>query len=376
MKKFIVFSIFFVLVFSLSVSAQSVEELYREQLEASGGAELFELLPEESRQLLERLGITELDPKLLSETDAQTVLLEFWKLLISVAKTPLHSCGIVFAVLLLHAWMSGLSHALAGEEGNSLFSIVSALAACAAILPPIAQCINETAKTTETLSVFMMSFVPVYAAILITGGHAFSAFSFQSIVLYAAQILSFLSNNFIVPLMGISLAMGLIGSITPRIHIGRVGAMIGKTATWILGLGTLLFTGLLSLQNLAGSAADTLGNRLFRFSIASFVPVVGGSLSEAFSTVRGCLGVLRSTVGVFGIAATAAVVLPCLLRCLVWNGCASFCLLCAEMFELNPLVSLLKSTQTVIKCLIGVLCAGALFAIIAVTVVTLSVSGN
>jgi stage III sporulation protein AE len=132
---------------------------------------------------------------------------------------------------------------------------------------------------------------------------------------------------------------------------------------------------LLSLQNLAGSAADTLGNRVLRFSVASFVPIVGGSLSEAFSTVRSCLGILRSTMGVFGIGACAAIILPPLLTCVVWNICLSLCHMSAEMFELRSLISLLKAAQSVIKCLIGILCAGVLFAIVAVTVVTMA-SGN
>lgn len=362
------------LLFCLPLSAQTLDELYEEQLEASGGRELLEQLPAETQELLEKLGISSLDPETVAGQDIGAVLEGLWDLLLSVAADPLRSCSVVFGIVLIHAWMNGLGGSLGGEKNGTLLAIVSTLAAAGAVIGPIVDCVKETSEATESLSVFMMSFVPVYAGILFSSGHTLSALSFQSVVLYVAQLLSLLSHNVILPLMGVSLALGMIGSVTPEFRLGKASDMIGKTATWILTLGTMLFSGLLSLQNLTGSAADTLGNRALRFSIASFVPVVGGSLSEAFSTVRSCLGVLRSTMGVFGVGTAAVIVLPPLFRCLVWSGCLSLCNMCAEMFELSSLSSLLRATQTVLKCLIGILCAGALFAIIAVTVVTISVS--
>ncbi len=358
----------------LPLSAQTVDELYEEQLEASGGEELLQELPTETRELLDRLGITALDPERLATQDIPTVLEELGALLVTVSAAPLRSCGLIFGIVMIQAWASGLNTAVSNDKNNTLFSIISALAACGVIMTPVAQCITKTASATESLSVFMMSFVPVYAGILLSAGHALSAFSFQSVVLYAAQLFSLLSHNTIVPLMGMALALGLVGAVTPGIRLSRFGEMIGKTATWLLTLSTLLFSGLLSLQNLAGNAIDTLGNRMVRFSIASFVPIVGGSLSEAFTTVRSCLSMLRSTIGVFGIAACAGIVLPPLLTCLIWSLGLSLCSTSADMFDLTAMSSLLKTAREVVKCLIGILCAGALFAVVAVTVVSLSAS--
>ena len=375
MRKWWIWLLVLLPLFVTTVSAKTLEEIYGEQLQSSGGVELLAQLPSETRELLDTLGITSFDPEVIATSDPNDVWETLFQLLKIAAKTPIGVCGTVLAVVLTHAWVGGLGHGL-GESGNdSLFSVVAVLAACASIVTPISACIKSVAQATESLSVFMMSFVPVYAGILFTSGHTLSALSFQSIVLYAAQLLSLVSQTAIVPLMGISLALGVIGSVTPRVRLGQLGESIGKTAGWLLSLGMLLFSGLLSLQNLTGSAADTLGNRALRFSIASFVPVVGGSLSEAFSTVKSSLGVLRSTTGVFGIGACVAIVLPPLLSCGVWSLGLNFCRTCSDMFELQSLSTLLRTIQSVIKCLIGVLFAGALFAIIAVTVVSTSAGG-
>ena len=375
-KKYLLCVLVLVALLAMPVSAQTVDDVYKEQLQASGGTELLEQLPSETRELLETLGIATFDAEAIATGDAHEVLKAVWQLLKSVAKEPLRICGAVLCVVLIHAWVGGIGSLGTEEKTATLFSTVAVLAACAAIVTPIASCISRVAQATESLAIFMMSFVPVYAGILLAAGHTLSALSFQSIVLYAAQLLSLFSNDLVVPLMSVSLALGVIGAITPQARVGRLGESIGKTASWLLTLGTMLFSGLLSLQNLTGSAADTLGNRALRFSISSFVPLVGGSLSEAFATIKSSLGVLRSTTGVFGIAASVGIVLPPLLSCLVWALGLAVCRTCCDMFTLQPLSQLLQSAQTVVKCLIGVLCAGALFAVIAVTVVSTSAGGG
>lgn len=361
--------------FGVSASAKTLDELYQEQLQASGGEELLESLPSGTRELLERLGISQLSPQSFTEQEPHTLLKTIVELAVKAGEGPLRSLTLVFAIVVVQAWAMGLNRSLNDDKNTALFSTVASLAACGAVIVPISRCIAQVGEATESLSVFMVSFAPVYAGVLLTGGNAAVAISFQSMVLYAAQILSVISHTVIVPLMSISLALGLVNSVTPNVRLGNVGTAIGKTATWLLTLGSALFSGLLSLQSLAGAATDTLGNRAVKFSIASFVPLVGGSLSEAFSTVRSCLGVLRSSLGVLGIGACVLMILPPLLSCVVWDMGLSLCGMGAEMFESDALASLLKSAKSVVKCLIAILLAGAMFAVVATTVVTMAVKG-
>ncbi len=361
---------------AVPVRAQSVDELYREQLEASGGEMLLQALPEETQELLERLNIDSLQPDAFTQPDTESLLSELWELFKSVAGKPLAACGTVLGILLVYAWVDGMRQTLRTEEVSSVFGVICALAACGTVMMPIADQLERVCEAMESVSVFMTSFVPVYAGILVTGGQASAAVSFQSVVLYAAELLSWVAGSLIVPLLSISLALGLTGSLTPELRLGRVGAMTGKAATWLLTLGMVLFTGILSLQTLAGGAADKLSDRALRFSIAHFVPVVGSSISEAFSTIRGCLHLLRSTVGCFGIAATLIIVLPPLLSCLLWNMMLSVGELAADLFGLGSFSELLKTAHGIMRCLVGVLCVSGLLLTISLTVITVTAGGT
>ncbi len=356
--------------------AQTLDELYREQLEASGGEALFHSLPEETLELLRRLKIDSLQSDTFTEMDTNSLIRELWVLFKEVAGKPLAACGTVLGILLIYAWVDGMRQTLRTEEVSSVFGVICSLAACGSVMLPMASQLERVSEAMKSVSVFMSSFVPVYAGILVSGGQLSAAVSFQSIVLYAAELLSWVAGSLIVPLLSISLALGLTGSLTPELKLGRVGAMTGKTAAWLLTLGMVLFTGVLSLQTFVGGAADKLSDRALRFSIAHFVPVVGGSISEAFSTIRGCLHLLRSTVGCFGVAATLVIVLPPLLSCLVWNVMLSIGEMAAELFGLPSFSELLKTAHGIIRCLVGVLCVSGLLLTVSLTVITVAAGGT
>lgn len=357
---------------ALPVSAQTVEELYEEQLEASGGEELLQSLPQGTRELLDKLGIDGLEMDSLTSLEPRTIWDNLLSAFSAAAAVPLRSCGIVLGIILLSAWMDGMKQTIREPGSSQIFSVICGLAACGAILLPVSKCIRQVCEAAESTSVFMMSFVPVYAGVMLTSGQAVTAVSYQSVVLFAVELISLLSTQVVVPLMTISLALGLTGSVAPGMKLEAAGGMLQKAAVWLLGLSTTVFVGLLSLQSLAGSAADTVGLRAVKFSLASFVPVVGGALGEAFGTIKSCLGLLKSTLGGFGILATALIVLPPLLECVAWNLCLSVCVMAAEMFGLETLPSLLKMAQSVVKTLIGVLAFCSLFMIVSTTIVTMA----
>lgn len=346
------------------------DELYQEQAEASGAGDLPDNLPEETRQLLDQLGITSIDAEGFSSLEPQGV----WKALAELtgqeASGPLRSVGVVLGVVLLCALMEGMKQTLRDPSASPVFQVVCVLAACAALLVPLSSCVQAVCRAAESTSVFMGSFVPVYAGILVTAGHAVTAASYQTVVLFAAELITLLATHLLVPLLTVSLALGMAGSLDTGLRLDSLSSAINKGAAWLLGITTTLFVGLLTLQGIVGGAADTLSSRALRFSLSSMVPVVGGSLSEAFSAVKGCLGLLKSTVGGFGMLATALIVLPPLLQCAVWSLGLALCTAAAELFGLGQISALLRSAQAVVKTLIAVLAACSLFMIVATAVVT------
>ena len=79
----------------------------------------------------------------------------------------------------------------------------------------------------------------------------------------------------------------------------------------------LLLCFVLGVQSTLARSSDGLALRTARFAAGSFLPVVGGSVSETLSTVAGSVQYLRGTVGVGGIAVMLYAFLPMFLSVLL-----------------------------------------------------------
>ena len=97
--------------------------------------------------------------------------------------------------------------------------------------------------------------------------------------------------------------------------------------------------------------------------------MVGGVLSEAYSTVIGCGGLLRSTVGVFGVLSVVLVILPPILSCVCWNVGLQLAGGAAALFGLTSLDTLCRTAAGAVKVLIAVLAVFALLMILSTSVV-------
>lgn len=115
MKKFQMIAMVLLLlaVFTVPVSAVQ-EDFSHSQLEASGAAELFDDLPQETRALFEELGIGEIDFNTLFQTSPRALVEMFLNLLQGKLNNPLKTALQILGVLILLAVAESLI-----EEKNS-----------------------------------------------------------------------------------------------------------------------------------------------------------------------------------------------------------------------------------------------------------------
>ena len=344
-------------------------EMYHRQVQSSGAADLPQRLPQNVQTLLESLELDALDPSAYTELGFGQTAQMLVDLLYAQSSGPKQTVGMLLGVILLCALFSGLDGAAGTLSLRRTYQSVAVLAAGGAVLVPLFTLFSRVWETVQQVTVFLSAYVPVYGAILLTGGRGVGALSYQSTLLAAVELLLWMVRGAVFPLLLVSLALGCVGSVSEGFCLDRLSGLFHKTILWALGLFSTLFSGLLSLQQMVAAAGDTLSSRVVKFSLSSFVPVVGGVLSEAYNTVMGCSGLLRSTVGVFGLLSVVLVVLPPLLSCVCWSIGLHLAGGVAAVFGLTQLDTLCRTAAGAVKVLIALLAVFALLMILSTSVV-------
>lgn len=368
MKRLILFILMLMCLFSVDCSAQDVsgEDFYREQYELSGADGLENILPEETQEYFNQNGINPKDPNWVNSLSAENVFSHIWGFLRSGAKTPIAAGGGILAVILISAAL-GSMEINGGVSSAVLYA--TAISVAAVICIPVFSVINASVSAMQGCAVFMSAFVPIFAVIVASAGSAVTSVSMSSLLLGGVQAVNFISNFVVIPLLGGFLSISLATSVSPILARSGIADGIKKLAFWIMSLLTTVFVGILSIQTAVNASADTLTLKTAKFIVGSSVPVAGTALSEALTTVTASLGLLKSSVGVYGIIACCMIFLPLLAELFIWritlilNACVS------DLFSLSKISGLLRSVDTVISVISGIILLTCAMFVISLSVV-------
>lgn len=376
--KRIFFAIGAILLLTVNIYAVDINQLndtYKEQLKESGAYEIKRSLPKETESSLENIGIDSLDWREFSNITPEKIFAEVLAITKERAPTPLRAITTVIAIMLLCALVDSLKLSFGDRPLGGIIGAISTLCISACIITPIVECISRTAGVIKSASVFMLCYIPVITGIMIAGGQAVTAASYHTMMIGVGEIISQISTGFLVPMLNIFLALSVVSSISPRLNTSSLCDMFSKTIKWILSFVMSVFVSLLAMQNIVTTAADNTGSRAIRFAISSFVPIVGGALSDAFNTVQGCVKLLKSGVGAFGIIASGFIFIPIIVECLIWLITVNLCSSIGDIFELRQISSLLRASAKVISTMISIVLCCVTILIIS-TVFVLVIGGG
>ncbi|MDE6592385.1 MAG: stage III sporulation protein AE [Oscillospiraceae bacterium] len=299
-------------------------------------------------------GVMALSPK--------TVIAYMWEKLKNSAVAPLKLAGMVFAIVI----MSGASYAAADAVntpgGLKICRTVTVLTAVTIVIPKMESCINSVTTTLSSGGDFMLSYVPVFAGICAASGNVGASAAYSGILLAAAEFAVRAAEKIIMPAASICMAMHIIDAVNPDFSLSSLTGLIKKWCSLLMGFMMTIFTGLLSLQSLVGTAADTVGIKAAKFMVSNFVPVVGGAVAEAYSTMRSGLGMLKGAAGAFGIIALLTVLLPPVLETFCMYLVMTAGQAAAELFGQSELAGFFGGAASVLSITAAVIaCFGVLF---------------
>lgn len=368
MKKILIL-IFLIFAFSLPVCAET--DIYQNIYEGIGGDDFENNLGQDVKQFFNDNDIEPSDINWVNKLSEKDVLLHIIKFLTGGIKAPIKAAAVLIGVLLISAAITSF-----GTVSNSNTAVcVAVLAITAMISGDIWQSVYSAVNAIKATNSFMLSFVPVFASMVALSGKSVTAVSMNTLLLTACEVVSFVASFVILPLMGGYLALSISMSVSPLLHNTGIAENIKKISIWILSFIGTLFAGVLGVQTTVNSAADTVALRTAKFILGTSVPVVGGILGDAVSTVSSSIELLRSSFGIYGVVAIALILLPILLELVVWRFSLNTVLAVSELFSLSKTTVVLKAVDAMISVLISVLLMVGILFIISLTIVITAVKG-
>ena len=162
----------------------------------------------------------------------------------------------------------------------------------------------------DGLQTLSAAFLPLMGGLYAMGGNVGAAVVNHGVMSAFLSILETVVSGSVLPVAGICLVLALADALSGGGRLRSLAGLIKRSYALFFSFLMLILCGVLGIQTTLAKGSDTLALRTVRFAAGSFLPVVGGSVSEALRTVSGSVQYLRTVVGMGGVVVVLLFFLP------------------------------------------------------------------
>ena len=204
----------------------------------------------------------------------------------------------------------------------------------------------------EKIGNFISASLPVLTGISAASGNVNSAAVQALNINITLAAVERISNEVLTPLVfalfSLSMVSGLDGG-----GVSSIAKNIKGCFTWVLGISATVTVGAMSLQSLVASATDGAYLRAAKYAATGLIPVVGGAVSAAMSSLAGGLSYIKSTVGVSVVAVILTFALPPLIMLLLYRLAFSVNITFLEIVSCNRGVRIFNAFRGALDALLA-----------------------
>lgn len=238
--------------------------------------------------------------------------------------------------------------------GQAAAQLCGVVAVACILLRPTHTMITLGVETVQTLSEYNKLLLPVLtAALAAQGGTTTSAALYTATTLFDT-VLSGLLVSCMVPMVYIYLALSVVNAAVGDGTIAAVRNQTKSLLTWGLKISLYAFTGYISVSGVVSGTVDAAAVKAAKLGISSAVPVVGSILSDASESILVSAGIVKNSVGIYGLFAVLAIVIAPFLRIAVQYGLVKLTSGICAMFAEKRLTDLMTDYCTGMGLLLAI----------------------
>ncbi|MGN0447543.1 MAG: hypothetical protein ACI4GC_03240 [Acutalibacteraceae bacterium] len=367
MKKllFLLIIISSAFVFSFDVHCESELDTFKDELEES----FFSSLDGESYDVLKKQGIDSFDGEGIVDGAFESLKQYFSETFTDKFKQSVTWFFVMLCVLCVISLFQGV---YSFSQGSDLLNFLSIVVLTIVFTDRFSSLLSAVVSASKITGSFILAFVPTFTLLVSFSGNPASALTYNTLVLGVSEMFSlFLSSGFI-SFVGVYFSLIISFSFNSAINLNRFISAVNRFVNLILGFFTSVFVSFFTLKNVFTSTADTVTSKGTKFLLSSLIPVVGSSISEAYSALNGSINLLKSSFGILGITAVIIINIP-----VFTEGVVCYLMLCilsavGEILGLNRAGELLRGFSCCVRCtLLAALLQAFIFVISAGIMITL-----
>lgn len=174
----------------------------------------------------------------------------------------------------------------------------------------------------DTLSVMQTQInvlFPIILTLMAGIGSVSSVGVFQPVLAVMSSVISVVITKVAIPIFIFSFVLNVIGHLSSNVKLDKFSSFLSSLFKWLIGITFTIFFAVMSIQGISAGAFDSVSLRTAKFTISSYVPIMGGYLSQGMDLILASGVLIKNSVGLVGILIILSTVIAPILEIVVFS---------------------------------------------------------
>lgn len=211
----------------------------------------------------------------------------------------------ILAIVCAIAIMSNLLMKMRGKALNKSLGDIIHFACFSVIvvvvLAGVAELIKLTSSTLQSLKAQMEVLFPILLTLMASLGANTSISIYQPFIAILSGVMMNVFSKVILPIFSLSIVFNVIGNLTSTVKLNKFSDFFSNVFKISTGFCFTIFLGALSVSGIVAGSFDGISIRATKFAIKSYIPTIGGYLSDGFSLILASSVLIKNAGGYTGI---------------------------------------------------------------------------
>ena len=213
--------------------------------------------------------------------------------------------------------------------------------------------INLGRQTVINMSDYGNLLLPVMTGALAAQGGIGASTALYAGTAFFSAVLNKAITTFVIPLLYVYAAVAVCCCAISQPLIEELKKFLKWLITWMLKIVLYIFIGYMGITGVVSGTADTAAVKATKLTISGIVPVVGGIISDASETILVSAGLVKNTIGIYGLLVYLSLLIGPFLQIgipyLLFKMTGSVCM----MFGVKEPSKLISEFSTVMGMILG-----------------------
>ena len=220
----------------------------------------------------------------------------------------------IVIIAVLFSLMFGMTGNFINKQTTEIVYFVCYSAVIIIVMTKVMETTVDAKNAISSLNSAINHVMPVMITLVSALGGTVSASVFQPQLVFFSTVIVSVINYVVLPIFLASVVFSLVGNLSTNAKLEKLTKACLFINKCVLTITFSVFALYISVSGITASAIDGVSIKAAKFMVSSYIPILGGYISQGFDLVSASIILIKNSIGVVGMMLVVSIVLSPIIK--------------------------------------------------------------